>query len=328
MVIQSPNRTLVFFGATLLLIGFEVLLARSAVFWRNPSVLSLAVLFDITVVPTGLFYRLIIRPKSWSPVRMGLLALPMFRIGLFILPANALPTMLTGPALLVLAEVGALVLAGIRLSTIRRTYLKLRPTTTTDEALYGALTAVFGQRGASILVGEWQIIRYVTVGWWLQTDVPAGAVALTTHRDSGQVALTTALGVVCLIELVGVHLLLTRWNASVALWLTLASAYSLLMLMADIVATLKRPSYQTTDALHLRLGIRWQAVIQKDHIERIERIHEKPTRHAGLLNVALLTPPNLLLTLREPVSLRGVYGIRREATQLALWIDGGTAALA
>ena len=154
-----------------------------------------------------------------------------------------------------------------------------------------------------------------------------GAAPLTTHRQSGQIALTVALGFVGLIELAGVHLLVSRWSTDVAFWLTLMSAYSMLMLVADVVATLKRPSFQTATDLHLRLGIRWQAVIPRHQISRVERIHEKPTRRKDFLNAALLTAPNVLITLEKPITVQGPYGIRREVTQLSLWLDGGNTVL-
>ncbi|MBO0950021.1 hypothetical protein [Fibrella forsythiae] len=327
MVIHPPNRAILVFTAILLLIGSEALVVRSAVFARAPALLSLAVLFDLTVVSSALFYWLLARPKGWSIGRTGLIALFMLRIGLFILPANTQLTLVDGPVLLALAEAAALLLIMVRIRTIRQTYLTLRPTTSADQALHLSLAVVFGQRAAGVILSEWQLVRYVTVGWRQQSDIPATALPLTTHRESGQVALTVALGVVCLIELMGMHLLVARWSPDMAFWLTLASAYSLLLVVADVVATIRRPSYKTADALQLRLGIRWQATISLSQIAAIVSIHEKPVRQNGLLNMALLTEPNVLLTLNAPICVNGPYGIRREATQLALWIDGGISAL-
>ncbi|WP_375447388.1 hypothetical protein [uncultured Fibrella sp.] len=318
---------LFFFSTLLLLVGAEMMVIRSTAFTRAPTLFSLAVLFDLCGITSVLFYGFLASPNGWSPMRTVVVVLLMVRVGLLLLPTNTLPAFLNGPFLFALAEAGALAIAVVRIRIIRLTYLKLRPTTTADKALLESFAVVFGQRTASIILGEWQIISYAIGGWWLRADVPADATALTTHRDSGQIALTVALGAVCLIELVSMHLLVARWNHDVAFWLTMAGAYSLLLLVADVVATLKRPSYLTANAFHLRLGIRWLAVISRDQIGQIERIDEKPVRRDGVLNVALLTGPNVLLTLSEPVMVQGPYGIRREATQLALWIDGGTAAL-
>lgn len=324
---QLSGRASLVFILVLFLGAGETLITRSTAFTRAPALLSLAVLFDLTILSSALFYWLLARPNNWALARTGLVALLMLRVGLFILPSNTLPITINGTALLALAEAGVLILAATRIRTIRLMYLKLRPTTTKDNALQGAFAVVFGQRAANLILGEWQIIRYVVGGWYLQSDIPDGATPLTTHRNSGQIALTIALGSVCLVELVCIHLLVSRWSSDAALWLTLASAYSMLMLVADVVATLKRPSYQTTNILHLRLGVRWQAVISRHQISRIERIHEKPTRRDGLLNTAFLTAPNVLITLHKPITVQGPFGIRREATQLSVWLDGGTTAL-
>ena len=309
------------------ILAVEIRVVHSTAFAHNPAALSLAVLFDLTIVTSGLFYWLIGKPNGWSVARTGLVALLMARVALVILPANALPATLSGPALLGMLEGIVAIVAGFRVRTIVQTYRQRRPTTDADTALQGSLSVVFGQRAAGAMAGEWRIMRYVLLGWWLKSDVPPTATRLTTHQQSGQLALTITLGVVGLIELAGTHLLLTRWNTDVAFWTTLASAYGMLFLMADAIATIKRPSYIIADTMHLRLGIRWQAVIRREQIVRIQTIHEKPAKNATTLNAAFLTAPNVLLTLREPVTVQGPYGIQKNVSTITLWLDGGRAVL-
>ena len=321
MVYLANRQPVLFVISALTLVLTEWSIIQSAAFTRNPATLSLAVLFDLTVITSGLFYWLIARPSGWSVARAGLMALVMARAALFILPANTLPAALTGPALLVLIEGSMLIVAGFRVQTIVRTYRQLRPATDADTALHGGLTAAFGNRAAGLVMGEWLVVRYALLGWQVETDVPTTAMPVTTHRESGQVALTVAVGMVGLIEVVAAHLLLVRWNTDAAFWITLVSVYGMLVIVADAVATLKRPSYLTADALHLRLGIRWRAVIRRDQIERIEHIYEKPTNGAATLNAAFLTAPNVLITLNEPVFFGGLYGLSKSVRQVALFVD-------
>jgi hypothetical protein len=71
-----------------------------------------------------------------------------------------------------------------------------------------------------------------------------------------------------------------------------------------------------SDALELRLGVRWRGRIARATIERIER----GTATAGIVDVSIVTS-NVVVTLREPVTLRGLLGRRRTATRVALSID-------
>ncbi len=324
--LTNARRPVLFVGLAFALMLTEWLIIQSSAFTRNPAPLSLAVLFDLSVITSGLFYWLVARngsakPTGWTIARTGLVALVMTRVALFILPADALPAALTSPALLALVEGSMLIVAGFRIRTIVRTYRQLRPATDADTALHGGLTDVFGHWAAGLIVGEWLVVRYALLGWRLKIDVPPTAIPLTTHRESGQVALTVTVGMVGLIELMAAHLLLARWNADAAFWITLVSAYGMLIIVADAVATLKRPSYLTADALHLRLGVRWRAVVRRDQIERIEHIHEKPTNGAATLNAAFLTAPNVLITLNEPVLFDGLYGLTKSVRQMALFVD-------
>ncbi len=325
--ITTSHRYALFLFLLMGMITAEVLIMQTAAFARQPALLSLAVLFDLTVITSVLFHWLVGKPNGWSLLRAGLLALPMTRLALFILPANALPVAVETPVLLAVIEGAALLVALFRFRTLVQTYRQLRSATDANNALLGSLSAVFGSRAAAFTMGEWHIVQYALLGWRLKPDLPAGAVALSTHRQSGQVALLLALAAVGTIELVAVHLLLARWSARVAFWVTLLSAYGMLFIVAEVMAVLKRPSYRTADALHLRLGIRWRAVIRNDQVERVDSIFDKPAPKAGLLNTTLLTTPNLQLTLREPVTLLGPYGTRKEVSWLTLWLDGGQAAL-
>lgn len=81
MTIPSTRRIITFFAATLLLVGVEFAVTQSAAFARHPVPLSVAVLFDLTVITSVLFHWLLTRPKGWSWVRAVLVGLLMFRFG-------------------------------------------------------------------------------------------------------------------------------------------------------------------------------------------------------------------------------------------------------
>ncbi|GAB4019439.1 hypothetical protein GCM10028773_22240 [Spirosoma koreense] len=177
------------------------------------------------------------------------------------------------------------------------------------------------KRVAGFIFGEGLTVYYILFGWNLRSNLPREARMVTTHRQSGQIALTVGLLLVGIIEGVAVHLLLQRWSSTVAFWVTALSGYGLLFFVADTLATVKRPSYVINDQLILRLGIRWRAQIAHSVITQILPIDEKLPRQVDRVNGAFLTAPNVLLTFREPVCLTGPYGIQRSVRQLSFFVD-------
>jgi hypothetical protein len=108
----------------------------------------------------------------------------------------------------------------------------------------------------------------------------------------------------------------------VALGVTLVSGYGYLIGLALINTIRKRPSYLTSDdVLHLRLDLRWQAVIPRTQIAAITPISEKLPKKPNILNASLLTQPSQLITLHAPITLTGLYGIKKTVTQITVFFD-------
>ncbi|GAB2554034.1 hypothetical protein [Spirosoma aerophilum] len=306
---------------TALLIGVELVITQTTGFSRHPVALSLGVVFDLVFVTTGLFYWLVAKPLQLPRSRTILIAVLMLRLASFILPKGTFLPNQFWPILLVLIEVVVLSIAGFRIRTIVQTYRRLRPQADIETAWQESLAAVFGRKAAAIILGEGLTLYYVVVGWRLKADVPPGSTVLTTHRQSGQIALVVSLLMVGVIETVGLHVLLNRWNPSVAFWITLTSVYGLLFFIADMIATVKRPSYLTDTHLHLRLGVRWRAVIPHSALVDVKRIHEKPAKQPGQLNGAFLTAPTILLSFSEPICFHGPYGLKKQISQFSFCVD-------
>lgn len=310
-----------FFLLTILLISIETGVTHTNSFSRHPAILSIGVLFDLVLVTTALFYWLVARPLRLTNNRLILIALLMLRIALFILPETAFPSDKIWPALLILAEGTVIVMAALRAQILVRTYRQLRLTTDIETALRDCLAVIVSKRVASAILSEGLTLYYVLLGWRLRSDVPIPAHPLTTHRQSGQVALTIGLLMVGVIEGVVVHLIIARWQPVVAIWVTALSVYGMLFFIADGIATVKRVSYLTNNQFILRLGIRWRARIDRSMIAHVSCIHEKLPKQTDRLNAAFLTAPNLLLTFREPVHVEGLYGIQKTVRQLSFFVD-------
>lgn len=305
------------------LVSIEFAVANTTAFGQHPLPLSIAILFDCTVLTTAIFYSLVARPLRLPISRTVLFALAAVRLALFILPVTPPSLTVIWPVLLAFLEGTVVLISVLRFRQIRQTYITLRVTHDAQQALHGAFSAVFGEKVAHIILSEGQVIYHALFNWRASISVPTGAIPVTTHRESGQLALLIGLMGIGLIETTALHFLLAAWWPTVAWWATAVSLYGCLLVLAIISTTLKRPSYRTQTALYLRLDMRWQAVILLDNIASVTPIFNKPDKHPHLLNAALITAPNVLIILHEPIRVTGIYGLSRTVTQLSLFADGG-----
>jgi hypothetical protein len=304
-----------------LLVVARLLILPSSTYGTYPNLLGAGLLLDLTVWPLIAFHWLIARPRQWPVWRVGLVGAALLRLALVWLP-NVPTSAGIGWSVLVGLPEGSVLVAGLlRIKAIVRAYRVLRPTHNVPDALRAALTAVFGDRLTYLIMAEGEVLYYACWGWRIPAHVPAGATPLTSYRTSGQLALLWGLLGISLIEMSAVHVALRQWSPTVALWVTLFSLYGCLIILALISTIRKRPSYSTPDALHLRLDLRWQAIIPRTQIAAITPAAEKLSKESNGLNTSLLTQPNQLITLHEPVTLTGLYGTKKTVSSITVFFD-------
>ena len=188
--------------------------------------------------------------------------------------------------------------------------------------LQQSLTDVTGKgRLSQIITSEAAVFRYGLFGWWGHPKIGPKQRLFTSHRTSAQVAFLVAAGIIGAVETTALHFLVARWSVVGAWFLTAVSLYSLLFIIAETVVTVQQPTLLDGQTLSLRFGLRWRITVPLANISCIERISETPHRHATLLVGPLLVQPNVLLTLREPVMAKGMYGITRTVRQVAVLVD-------
>ena len=186
-----------------------------------------------------------------------------------------------------------------------------------------AVELVLGRPGA-VLVAEIDMLRYAALGWW--TATPAGrpgAAVFSNHRESGFPAFIAMAGAVLAVETAAVHLLALHWSATLAYWLLYLDAYALVFCVAYAHAVRLRPTLVTAEDVRVRVGFFWQLAVPCAELVAIEAIREAPAAGADLLNLGgpLFATPNLLLTFAGPVTVAGLYGSRRTARRMALYLD-------
>ncbi len=121
---------------------------------------------------------------------------------------------------------------------------------------------------------------------------------------------------VSVMEAALVHLVVMRWSAAAAWGLTALSGYGTVWLIAMARAFVLRPVLVASGELVVRGGMMWTVRVPLGAIAAVEGGGAK----CGL-RVPPASQPNVTLRLSEAVTARGMYGMTRRVTSVALAVD-------
>lgn len=312
---------LLFGGLLLLIVGTEHVITTQPVFSQQP-LLPTGVAFDLLVVVPALFYFLVVRPYQLSITSVAGVVGGCLALAFWIIPAaqqQPLQALSWVPALL---EAIAL---GVMVTKARRLVQAYRAAYAQEPRFWPSLQAAVHTLGrlGLFMLAEINLLRYALLGWGAVPEVNKEAAAFSNYRASGFTALMVMFGVVLAVETAVLHLLVGHWSASLASWLLVLHAYTVLTLVAHVHAVRLLPALLTADSLVLRVGCMWHLAVPRAAIISIESLRDAPNADPETLNLTrlLFVTPNLLLTFAEPVVLTGPYGTCRTARRVAVYLD-------
>lgn len=319
------------FGLLLLaVIGIEWLLVRQPVF-THQALLPAAVSFDVLVGLPVLFYLLIVRPYRLPVSTVAAAFVAAVALGYWLIPAPQQQYVRWAGQALGAVEVLTVALTLLNLRRLQRAYQTARPhTPEVAECLTTAFRQVFG-RPMVPLVFELMMLYYALMSWRARPVVAAGSRVFISYRNSAFTAYLGTIALLSMAEMGALHLLLVRWSPLVAGIALVLHLYGLLLLLAHARAVRLLPVQLTTeDELVIRVGFFWMVRLPRAALLTARLLRDTPTPAPGLLNLArpLLTPPNLLLVCATPQPVAGPYGLRRNACELALYVDDAAGLLA
>jgi len=308
--IRSRTQSLLGVAAALTAVyGAIFAIVGSAMFARAPVPIALAATLDLTVTATALTWWLGVRTKALSPwMAVAVLSWGVASARRWV-PHAPLGALVAIGGALEVATVGWLL---VRIRRVVRVARAARAEGPIDSIAAGLVAARIPARVAAILATELAVVGLAVTGWFRRPA--AGQLAM---RSTGWLLYAGVFGFLVIVESAATHLVLAMWSPVVAWLASASSAYALLWLIADAQAIRLYPVAVDGDVLRVRLGIRWRATIRLASIASIEPVRAVP---AGALDLALLEP-TVLVTLREPVELRGLLGRRRRGDRIALTID-------
>lgn len=325
MVVRARSSYTAFLLAAGVVLAVCIGLLRSSLFARSPEIGALGVACDISLTIPLLYYLCVVRSGRAPLVSL----LPVFLICLAVanrvVPAGHLPSLgwlrlLAAP--LELVSIGSLVVCARQ--ALRNVRTAEAQTGDAFERFQLGVRAAFGNnRLLEFLVTEIAFVYYGLFAWRRRVSVPEGATATTCYKKSGWSTILGVLIFLILIESTIVHLVLQRWSGT-AVWIWDAlDLYGILWLLGDYQALRLRPLLLTPDALHVRFGLRWSGTVPLHLIERIEKVSFRDPTPKGpdVLKIALLSEPEYVVTLREPVTFQGLLGRQKAVRHLTLCVD-------
>ncbi len=321
--INKSVSLLLFGGFVLTLLLVELYVVQSPIFTEEANHLSLAITLDVVIGIPILFYFFVIRKFQLKLASILLVYLAAVGVAGWILPNEHEGYLAWFEFSLIFSEAILIGFLGFNIRKIIKQYRiesKLRNDFILN--LEASLKEVLG-KATGAMVGEIAMLRYAFFFWKIKSEHLPTQYPFTVHKKPGVAAMIGALMMAIAAEAAGVHLLLASWNYTVAIILLVLSIYSFIFLIGYLVAIYKRPTIIENNQLTLRIGFVWYAVVDFDNIEKVEIIKRIDEADKSILNIAsaTLTSPNILITLKEPITLTWLYGMKKNSAKLAIFMD-------
>ena len=294
-------------------------------FYEAQSLLPFAVSFDLLVVLPVLFYFLVVRSLKLSVSSVVFAFVAALGLGYLILPASHQYYLGYAEGGLILAELGLLLYTIIKIRKIITEYKRLSVIAPDFvKNLYLAFQRHLGMNVfVNFLAGEISMLRYGLFFWLNKKESKNTEQDYSIHKNSGFVVLFSTLLFVTILETVVLHILLSFWNSVIAIVFSVLSIYTFIFLLAYMIAIIRRKISIDTENLHIRIGILWNFEIKRNNILDIEKIKEANPSDKTQLNTSsyLLTSPNVLIRLKNPIKVSGIYGLSKTIQSLCLQVD-------
>lgn len=293
-------------------------------YFAGNSMLAFAATFDLILIPLALYYFVLVRKVGAAKISLaGVLILSVVAAN-FLLPDGSKKYLSYVEIFAGLIELSVIALLVINIRKVRRKY---------REVSAGSVDFIYNLRESfssvissslllNIITSEVAMFRYGLFFFKGNEEVNPENTIFYSWKKTGFGAVMGALIGVAAIETVALHLLLQLWSTTAAWVLTGISIYSAIFIVAYWSSVLKRPIYLKDDFLHLRIGFLWDAVIQKNQITAISLLNNFE-KDESILNLgsSVLEEPNVLLELREEITVNGLYGFKKITNKIALYID-------
>lgn len=315
------NRNLVNFGIPLGLLGTLILLMKSS-FLNGNDTLNFAITVDL-LLTVPLVYFLLIRKSQIPKTTVFPVMIIGLLIGSYLLPEESQTYLdLFKNWALPVIELSILTFVIIKVRKAIKTYQKLKSKSPDFyETLKNVCSEILPKKLVLPFSTEVAAIYYGFINWKKRK---LNENEFSYHKDSATISLLGATIFIIVIETFVLHILLSKWNNTIAWILTFLSIYSGIQLLGFLKSMSKRPILIKDDKLYLKYGIMNESTIDLKSIDSIEISSKdielnKDTRKLSFLGE--LESHNIIIRLKQENELTGLYGIKRMYRNLAIHVD-------
>ncbi len=322
MTLTRRRSFITFVTLSILLLSIEMWIASRVEASPQPSVLAIAITLDIAVGVPILFYLLVVR-KDFLPlssiVPVCVLSLLIVR---FVLPTSEQSFLRFSDFLIPAIE---LIVAAFLLIKLRCVIRDIR--TARLECLYftdalrtGIRKSVKSDFVAAIVASEVSMLYLVFAGWFAKFRTSRPVVSVHSyHRKSN--FLFWPLMALVIVETFGLHLVISIWTPTGAWVFTAVSIYTLLWMIGHIHASRLQPVIVDDQYIYLRTGLVWRGQIALSNVSEVRKVTRADRQADGFVNVSLLGDPDVVIVLRDPELLEGLFARKKEAMILGIALD-------
>lgn len=322
MTLTRRRSLITFVSLSLLLLSLEMWVATHVEASPQPGILAVAIAIDIAVGIPLLFYLLLVRKKFLplsSTVPICILTLLAVR---FILPSSEQSFLKFSDFLIPAIELTVAVFLLIKLRHVIRDVRTAR-----RESLYsidalrtGIRKSVKSDFVAVIMASEVSMLYLVFAGWFAKFRTSRPDVSVHSyHRKSS--FLFWPLMALVIVETFGLHLVISIWTPTGAWVFTAISIYTLLWMVGHIHASRLQPVLVDDQYIYIRTGLVWRGQIALSNVSEVRKVTRDDRQADGFVNVSLLGDPGVVMVLRDPEMLEGLFARKKEARILGIALD-------
>jgi hypothetical protein len=308
----------------------EYWIAHTTAFATHPDLFALVITLDVVVGIPLLGYFFLVRTRRAPATVLVLLFLLAVLVANVILPESGKRYLKGIELVLPLLEIAMFLYVLSRVRKIIRAYRDIRPTSVyATDALEQSLQKVVGNVPAiGIVLTELSLVYYA-IGGWFARYAPTHPTykPFTYHLKSGYGTIAALMIGLSCIEIPLMHLVIHQFSPIGAWILTILTLYTILWLVGDYQAIRLHPIVVEGNTLHLRAGMRWHVTIPLEAITTLRPLHHTERSKKEVLDLSIAGNPRLLLELKNPVTVRGLFGMKRVTDKIAFAVDDDKAFL-
>lgn len=323
IALNKPQKHyLVFIALFFVIVLVEQWIVSTPQFYQK-SILPLAVSIDLIIILPVLYFFIVVKPLKVNKLSVLGVVMACMGIGYWMIPKGYQDYLNYAEIALIAIELGVFIWVLTKIQKVIKEYKQLEKIEADFiKNIHQAFETHLGNSFfIHFFVSELIMLRY-GLFFWIYQKKNIQENEFTMHQESAFVPTFSVLVFVGLIEMVVVHILLMNSNP-ILLWvLTGLSLYSLIFLIAYMVSIVRRKIDIVESHVSIRVGKVWNFEIDKSNILEILSIKDIE-KDKNILNAAsfLMTQPNLLIKLRNKITIKGLYGIKKEINQIALVLD-------